>query len=230
MLFPIPLDAEQYKKRSIDRLVGQNGFSYLDQELTEKILHDELSELSKASAADEDFLKLRTIYEYYTGKQFKRKFLSTEEKEQQSLERIYENKTKAELLAALAALGAWDHQQIQVKGKSYKRRNSAIAIIKQLGDYRCQICSASITKKDGGKYIEAAYITAKHKKGKETIDNILLLCPNHDKEFDLGKLDIHIQHADRIDFTLNGARYALDLWISPGNFKNKTYKWNYTRL
>ncbi|SDF93733.1 putative restriction endonuclease [Pedobacter terrae] len=147
MLFPIPLDAEVYKERSADRLVGQNGFTYLDQELAERILYDELTALSGAGAAEGDFMKLGAVYEHYTGKQFKPKFVTIDDKEQQSLELLYGQKTKEELLAALAALGAWDHRQVMIKGKNYKRRNSAIAIIKNLGDYRCQICSATIAKK-----------------------------------------------------------------------------------
>ncbi|WP_394333559.1 hypothetical protein [Pedobacter terrae] len=44
---------------------------------------------------------------------------------------------------------------------------------------------------------------------------MLLLCPNHHKEFDLGELEFHLQKTDRVEFTLNGIRHALDLsWQS----------------
>ncbi|MBU0559050.1 MAG: HNH endonuclease [Bacteroidetes bacterium] len=42
-------------------------------------------------------------------------------------------------------------------------------------------------KKNGDFYIEAAHIKPKHKKSKETPENILILCPNHHKEFDFGR-------------------------------------------
>ncbi|MFH2029353.1 MAG: HNH endonuclease [Bacteroidota bacterium] len=35
--------------------------------------------------------------------------------------------------------------------------------------------------------MEAAHIKPKHKKSKETPENILILCPNHHKEFDFGR-------------------------------------------
>lgn len=51
---------------------------------------------------------------------------------------------------------------------------------------REKICSTTIMKKDGRKYVEAAHIKSKHLKGRETLSNIILLCPNYHKEFDLG--------------------------------------------
>ena len=50
--------------------------------------------------------------------------------------------------------------------------------------------SVSYTHLDGSFYIEAAHIKPKSQQGTETPDNILILCPNHHKEFDLGKREI----------------------------------------
>lgn len=44
----------------------------------------------------------------------------------------------------------------------------------------------TILKKDGTRYIEACHIKEKCKGGRETLTNILILCPNCHKEFDYG--------------------------------------------
>jgi predicted restriction endonuclease len=69
----------------------------------------------------------------------------------------------------------------------------------------------TILKRNGSKYIEAAHIIPHQKKGRATLDNIILLCPNHHKEFNLGDCK-HIIHS-KIDFefSLNGTVYKLKL-------------------
>lgn len=103
---------------------------------------------------------------------------------------------------------------IEFHGKKYKRNNLAIALIKHLRGYKCQICETAIRKKDGSFYIEAAHIKPKSQQGTETPDNILILCPNHHKEFDLGKREI-IEHTEyTIVFKLNGdKKYNIPLEI-----------------
>ena len=78
-------------------------------------------------------------------------------------------------------------------------------------DYKCQICGTAIRKKDGGYYVEAAHIKMKSKKGPETLDNLLILCPNHHKEFDYGDREI-IKHTEKeISFKMNGNKYKINL-------------------
>jgi 5-methylcytosine-specific restriction enzyme A len=120
------------------------------------------------------------------------------------------NKSKEDIAKELNKLKPTDPELIDIKGRTYKRDNKTIAQIKVLRDFKCQICSTSIRKKDGTLYVEAAHITAKHNKGLETPDNILLLCPNHHKEFDFGDLTIHFQDKNSVHFTLNGQNYKLE--------------------
>jgi len=47
--------------------------------------------------------------------------------------------------------------------------------------------------------------------GSETYDNILILCPKHHKEFDLGNRQILTHNANWIAFMLNNKQYAIDL-------------------
>ncbi|MCC5907025.1 MAG: HNH endonuclease [Balneolaceae bacterium] len=66
-------------------------------------------------------------------------------------------------------------------------------------------------KKGGSKYIEAEHIKPKHQKGRETLENIILLSPNHHKEFDLGDRVIKSHENNFIEILLNGQRYKIDL-------------------
>lgn len=115
---------------------------------------------------------------------------------------------KEQLLKKIKLLESTDVEYIEIRGLQIKRRNWIISLIKKFYDYKCQVCNTSIKKKNGDFYIEAAHITAKRLKGHETLDNIILLCPNHHKEFDLGKTEI-TKAKDQIILNLNGVAYVI---------------------
>ena len=214
LLFPIPLAAENYKEHSSERLVGRPGFAYKELGFAEQILKDELTELSNAGILESEYKKLVTVYEYYIGKKFKQVFIDRDEKEQKELEDFYKRtKTKEEIRNELRNLKPTDPEEVVVHHKTYKRDNKTIAQLKILRDFKCQICDTYILKKDGSKYIEAAHIEAKHKKGRETPDNIILVCPNHHKEFDYGERIIKKHTRDMIEFSLNKKIYSLRLTV-----------------
>lgn len=103
-------------------------------------------------------------------------------------------------------------EEVIIKSKSYKRDNVAIAYLKELREFKCQFCNNSILKKNGMLYIEGAHIIPKHKEGSELPENILILCPNHHKEFDLGDRKI-IKNDRKILIQLNGKKYEVSLEI-----------------
>ena len=106
-----------------------------------------------------------------------------------------------------------EDETITIKRIQYKRDNYIIALIKQYRGHECQICSKVIITKDGHKYIEAAHIDPKSEKGKETPDNILLLCPNCHKEFDLGDRKTISRSKTEIEFSINGLRHKINLTV-----------------
>jgi 5-methylcytosine-specific restriction enzyme A len=122
-----------------------------------------------------------------------------------------QKKSKQDIANDLKQIQPSDPVLITISGKAYKRNNKIIASIKFLRDFKCQMCDKFIIKKDGTPYIEAAHIKPKHKLGLETPDNILILCPNHHKEFDLGDLNIIEQTEDLIHLKLNGRDYKLQI-------------------
>ncbi len=70
--------------------------------------------------------------------------------------------------------------------------------IKEVYDYRCQVCGMQLMC-EGGPYAEAAHIVplGRPHDGPDTVDNILCLCPNHHVQFDKGGFTIND------DLTLN---------------------------
>lgn len=204
ILFPIALDANDYKTEQNQRIVGQVGFSYKDYSFAEQVLYNELIAITNAGANENDYKKLVSIYEYYTGKTFSIRFISTDEREQKELESIIkQTKTRQEIIDDLNTLSNDDSEEVIVSHKKYKRDNKTIAEIKIIRNFKCQICGESILMKDGREYIEAAHIIPKRQRGRETPDNILLLCPNHHKEFDYGDLKIIDHTTEHIHFFLN---------------------------
>jgi len=212
LLFPIPLNSDKYSEGK--RLVPQVGYSYKSIEFAEKIILDEIKELKTAGIKLDEFKKLKAIYEFLMGRGYSEKELSEDEdiKEQDELlPLIKAHQSKSEIINELKAITTTTPEWVEFRGKQYKRNNKSIAGLKILRDFNCQMCGVSILKKDGSFYIEAAHITEKRHKGPETHDNILILCPNHHKEFDLGKKKIIERTKDKIIFELNEKKYELSL-------------------
>lgn len=102
---------------------------------------------------------------------------------------------------------------VNVNGKRYARDTVITAALKMYRGFRCQICNQGILKKNGELYVEAAHIKAKKHGGSEEPRNIIVLCPNHHKEFDYGdRIDIKCTASD-YEFQLNGKSYHVTLSI-----------------
>lgn len=212
LLFPIPLNAEKYKESKSKRLVGQIGYSYYENEIAETIIKDELIELCKSGVQKNEYDKLKSIYSFLTGEIFNESLFDFDLIQQNELVEILKF-DKDQIISDLDNLTEDETETVIVKQKTYKRDNKTIAQIKILRNFECQICGTKIKKEKGGFYIEAAHIKAKNKKGRETPDNILILCPNHHKEFDYGKRKILDHNKDFIEFKLNKKKYKLNLKI-----------------
>ncbi len=103
------------------------------------------------------------------------------------------------------------HECINIKSKQYKRSNYLMALIKKLRGYKCQICQETILKENGEYYIEACHIIAKSDGGKDTLSNILILCPNHHKLFDYGKRSIIKHDSKECKLRLNEIEFTINL-------------------
>lgn len=213
LLLPQPLDAKKY---SSGRMVGQIGFTYYDQATAQKVVSDEYSLLEHAGGfPGTSYAVLNRIYERLTGSPLSKKAdLESEQNdldEQNELEKAEAKRDMSKLLDDLRNVKATYPEQVEVHGKVYKRDNRTIAQLKIVRGHKCQICGHSIKKKDGALYVEAAHITPKKHKGTELPSNIILLCPNHHKEFDLGKKEIVKRTVEMIVVMVNEREYSIDL-------------------
>lgn len=159
-------------------------------------------------------IKLREVYERYLNDLLVNDEPSIiDEIEQTEIANHLKNKTKNNLIEELKNSENDKSEKVTVNHNSYKRNNKIIALIKILRGFKCQICEQFILKKDGSKYVEAAHIVPKYKQGNENPKNIILLCPNHHKEFDLGKCEIIKHNDNEITFKLNENNHSLSLTI-----------------
>ena len=102
-------------------------------------------------------------------------------------------------------------EKIEINGKTYKRHNYLMAMVKKYRDYKCQFCSTTILKANGEYYIEACHIKPKAKGGKDSLDNILILCPNCHKLFDYGELSDEEKSNATYSIKINGKKYNASL-------------------
>jgi len=210
LLFPIPLKAKLYSEGK--RLVPQSNFTYKDEKFVEKIILDEMRELKKSGIKLKDYEKLAKIYEFITGKKYQETEIDDEKEQEELLHHIREL-PRDKIIKYLKETTPQATELVEFKGKRYKRNNATIVALKIIRNFKCQICGSNILKKDGSYYIEAAHIIEKRQKGPETPDNILILCPNHHKEFDLGNKKLIKKTKERIIFELNGKKYDISLKI-----------------
>jgi len=209
LLFPIPLKSKIYSQGA--GLVPQANFTYKDEKIAEKIIIDEIRELKKSGIKLEDYKKLIKLYEFIAGSEYSEKEIDDNEKEQEEFLTIVKDLQRTQIIKELKEITPQIPELVEFRGKQYKRDNKSIVELKILREFKCQICGTSILKKDGSFYVEAAHITEKKHKGPESPDNILILCPNHHKEFDFGNKKIIERTKEKLSFELNGRKYNISL-------------------
>ena len=98
-----------------------------------------------------------------------------------------------------------------IVSQTIRRDTKLVRSLKTFYDFTCQFpgCGIRIPKRSGGWYIEVAHIEAVAKGGKSVLGNLLVLCPNHHKEFDYGKLEIFEQTVEVVRGKLNGKEFSI---------------------
>lgn len=123
---------------------------------------------------------------------------------------IYESEdNKSDIIREIEKLSNNTNKLVEYNGRKYARNFVITEKIKKLRNYKCQFCGKIILKKDGTKYIEACHIKPKSKGGCEYINNILILCPNCHKEFDLGNRDEEWIDDNIYRVSVNGNLYEI---------------------
>lgn len=105
--------------------------------------------------------------------------------------RMSDEERLARLKEALEQHGSTPDEYVEVNGKRFRRSQVVVAYVKERDRHRCRACGWELTKRNGGKYIEAAHIirrapTEGGVAGPDHPDNMIALCPNCHKKFDYG--------------------------------------------
>jgi len=196
-----------YFLENIQKDFGNSGLKNALHAFSLHIPYYETSGKKKVNA-----VQMREIHRYFSLKLN----LNLDEIEQSEIESqlLGGKKDKNKVIAELLAVKQSDAETVIINHVTYKRDNATVAKIKYVRDFQCQICAGFVLMKNGSRYVEAAHITPKHEKGCETPSNILVLCPNHHKEFDLGDYEKLERSETSIKFLLNGMEYTISLDFS----------------
>lgn len=98
-----------------------------------------------------------------------------------------------------------------IVSQTIRRDTKLVRSLKTFYNFTCQFpgCNVRIPKRNGGWYIEVAHVEAVAKGGKSVLGNLLVLCPNHHKEFDYGELEIFEQTVEVVRGKLNGRDFSI---------------------
>lgn len=101
----------------------------------------------------------------------------------------------------------------KVVSATIRKDTKIIKTLKKVAGFKCQFpnCGHQIKKKTGGYYIEVAHIKPVKQDGKSILGNLIVLCPNHHKEFDYGNLSIKLQTLNKIAGSLNEKEFEIEL-------------------
>lgn len=94
-----------------------------------------------------------------------------------------------------------------------RKDTKIIKALKEGVNFTCQYpgCGCRIKTKNGGYYIEVAHINPVSNNGKSVLGNLIVLCPNHHKEFDYGELQIINSDEQKLSGVLNARNFEIDL-------------------
>jgi hypothetical protein len=97
--------------------------------------------------------------------------------------------------------------------KIIRNDSQIVSLLKQAANYKCQFpnCNAEIKTMTGSNYVEVAHITPVNAGGQSVLGNLLVLCPNHHKEFDYGELKIYEQTLSMLNGKLNGKEFFIEI-------------------
>lgn len=102
-------------------------------------------------------------------------------------------------------------KQLVELNKILRNDRGIVSLLKKIYNYQCQFpeCKSKISTKDGVNYVEVAHITPVKTGGKSILGNLVVLCPNHHKEFDLGHLEITEQNKTLLKGNLNDKQFDI---------------------
>ena len=100
--------------------------------------------------------------------------------------------------------------EVKQRISSFIERGTIARKVKQLNNYKCQICEAqgktpySFKKPDGTHYIEAHHVepVSSKKKGVLSMANIITVCPNHHRQLHYGNAYLEKDNGESFSFSI----------------------------
>lgn len=93
--------------------------------------------------------------------------------------------------------------------KGFERNDRLSKYLKELYDWKCQICGFTIEKKGGGLYAETHHLEALSKGGPDSIENIIVVCPNHHALFEYGDVSILSATSEKVEVLINNEHHTI---------------------
>ncbi len=200
--FSTYLDARKYKPV---KTMQRTPIRYIDKDIALQIISDAIVECNK-----KDRKKLSLIFELVSQRPYIENYNVSE---QQKADVWAEKQTRLELLKVVRNASSENKAATKKTTHIRKREQHVLAAIRKLRGRQCQLCDNVVKMKNGLSYVEAAHIIAKNDGGTEEPNNIMVLCPNHHKEFDHGDVKKYKVQNNKFRFLMNGKKYAVNLSV-----------------
>jgi hypothetical protein len=107
-------------------------------------------------------------------------------------------------------------EKVKIEMEKIIRNDTAMVnLLKEVANYSCQYpgCNAEIKTKTGNNYVEVAHVQPVKQGGQSILGNLIVLCPNHHKEFDYGNLELRSDSNDELSGKLNGQSFTIKLFL-----------------
>jgi len=91
----------------------------------------------------------------------------------------------------------------------FERNKLLSEYIKELYGWKCQICGFTFKQNNGKLYAETHHLEALSKGGKDSLDNIVVVCPNHHAMFDHADVSILDVTPEKISVMINGEQHVI---------------------
>ena len=100
-----------------------------------------------------------------------------------------------------------------IVSRTVRNDTELVRALKELCEFRCQFptCGKRIPKKGGGFYVEVHHVKPVAEGGPSVLGNLIVVCPNHHKEFEFGNLEIIEQTEELLRGKLNGIHFQISL-------------------
>ena len=91
----------------------------------------------------------------------------------------------------------------------FERNKLLSEYIKELYGWKCQICGFTFKQNNGSLYAETHHLEALSKGGKDSLDNMVVVCPNHHAMFDHADVSILNVTPEKISVIINEKHYEI---------------------